>query len=310
MKTASAGLFILGLVWFGHAGAAASLGCLIEPDKVAEVGSPLVGVIEALHVERGDRVAKGQAIAVLRADIERAQVSVAQSRAEAEADIQAAQASVDFNRQRAVRAEDLFQKKFISQQALDQARTEADLADQKLAQAREQRRLSQRELSLASAQLAQRTIRSPIDGVIAERYLSPGERIEDKPLVRVARVDPLKVQVVVPSASYGRIAVGENAVVMPELPDTGPRQARVSLVDKVIDGASNTFRVYLELPNPDLRLPAGLRCKVDFALDKPASLVSAQPPGAGPSRPVLAGDLKFETRLPAARGAAEPRRSP
>ncbi len=309
MKQAISCAFILGLTLAGAARAATPLGCLIEPDKVAEVGSPMVGVIETMNVERGDRVAKGQPIAVLRADVERAQVSVAQTKADADADVQAAQASVEFNRQRAVRAEDLFQKKFISQQALDQARTEADIADQKLAQAREQRRIWQRELGLASAQLSQRTIRSPIDGVIAERYLSPGERVEEKPLVRVARVDPLKVQVVVPTAQYGRIAVGGSATVMPELPGAAPAQARVSLVDKVIDAASNTFRVHLELPNPDLRLPAGLRCKVDFGFDTPAVARSARPlspasAGGNPAeQPAL---LKLENRLPALRQTALP----
>lgn len=309
MKQATAYAFILGLTLAGPARPAAPLGCLIEPDKVAEVGSPMVGVIESMNVERGDRVAKGQPIAVLRADVERAQVSVAQSKADAEADVQAAQASVEFNRQRAVRAEDLFQKKFISQQALDQARTEADIADQKLAQAREQRRIWQRELGLASAQLSQRTIRSPIDGVIAERYLSPGERVEEKPLVRVARVDPLKVQVVVPTAQYGRIAVGGSAMVMPELPGAAPAQARVSLVDKVIDAASNTFRVHLELPNPDLRLPAGLRCKVDFGIDMPPLVRPTRqtlPETGAATQPAV---LKLDSRLPNPRpaGAASAR---
>ena len=53
--------------------------------------------------------------------------------------------------------------------------------------------------------------------------------------------------------------------ITPEFAGAGVRQARVILVDKLIDGASNTFRVRLELPNPGLTLPAGLRCKADLA---------------------------------------------
>jgi cobalt-zinc-cadmium efflux system membrane fusion protein len=45
------------------------LGCLIEPEQVAEVGSPVIGVVEAIRVERGDRVAKRQVIAVLRDEV-------------------------------------------------------------------------------------------------------------------------------------------------------------------------------------------------------------------------------------------------
>jgi multidrug efflux pump subunit AcrA (membrane-fusion protein) len=54
--------------------------------------------------------------------------------------------------------------------------------------------------------------------------------------------------------------------VLPEFPGATPRQAKVTLVDRVIDGASNTFRLRMELPNPDLSLPAGLRCKVDLGV--------------------------------------------
>jgi cobalt-zinc-cadmium efflux system membrane fusion protein len=285
--------------------AAQPMGCLIEPERVAEVGSQVVGVIESMDVERGDLVKKGQVLATLRADVERASVVVASSRAEAQADLQAAAANVTFNQQRLTRAEELFGKKFISQQALDQARTEAELAEQKLVQAKEQRRVLNRERELASAQLSQRVIRSPIDGVVAERYLSPGERVEDKPLVRVAKVDPLRVQVVVPTAFFGKIQPGSTATIMPELPDTRPVIARVTLVDKVIDAASNTFRVQLELPNADLALPAGLRCKADFGPELSAvrSTAQASPPPAAQLQPAA---LKTENKLAGGKSAAVP----
>jgi membrane fusion protein, heavy metal efflux system len=286
--------------------AAQPMGCLIEPDRVAEVGSQVIGVIESVHVERGDLVKKGQVVATLRADVERASVVVANSRAEAQADLQAAAANVSFNQQRLARAEDLFAKKFISQQALDQARTEAEVAVQKLAQAGEQRRVLSREHELATAQLSQRTIRSPIDGVVAERYLAPGERVEDKPLVRVAKVDPLRVQVVVPTAYFGKIQAGNIAKVMPELPDTQPVVARVTLVDKVIDAASNTFRVQLELPNPDLALPAGLRCKADFGLEAPAVMSTGARASAASSASVKAAALNLENKLGDGRSAPAP----
>ncbi len=245
--------------------AAQYMGCLIEPERVAEVGSPVIGVIERIEVERGDVVRKGQVLAVLRGDVERASFKVASSRADSVADVDSAQSSAKFNRERLARAEDLFRQQFISQQALDQARTEADLADQKLTQARDQRRISQHERELSAAQLSQRTIRSPIDGVVAERYLSAGERVDDKPILRVAKVDPLRVQLVVSTQLYGQLVLDAVVKVVPELPRAEAVSARVTMVDKVIDPASNTFRVQLELPNHDLSLPAGLRCKAQLS---------------------------------------------
>jgi RND family efflux transporter MFP subunit len=255
--------------------------CLIEPQAVAEIGSPVIGVVEALRVERGDRVTKGQVLAVLRADVERAAVSVAHSKVQAEAEAQAAATALEFARQKLVRARDLYAQNFISAMALDQARSEVDLAEGRLAQTREQRQVWSRERDLATMQLAQRSIRSPIDGVVAERYVSAGERVETKPLLRIAQVDPLRVQVIVPAALYGKVAVGSNVSVTPQLPQATPVSARVTLVDPLIDAPSNTFRIQLELPNPGNALPAGLRCKADLGVDatgaEPQNVARGQP---------------------------------
>ncbi len=268
MKTRKFLTLLLALPLLAAPGLAATqpLGCLISPEQVADVGSQVIGVIDAVHVDRGDVVKKGQIVATLRADVERAALGVARSKADADAEMRAATANRDLAKQRLARAEDLFNKKFISEQALEQARSEADIAAQKLAQAREQQKIWQRELGLAGAQLEQRVIRSPIDGVVVERYLNSGERIEVKPVLRVATIDPLRVEVVVPAALYGQIQPGADGTVRPDLPHIGTLAAKVTLVDRVIDAASNTFRVRMQLPNPKLEVPAGSRCRADFGL--------------------------------------------
>jgi RND family efflux transporter MFP subunit len=247
------------------------LGCLIEPHRVVELGSPVIGVIESIQVERGDRVKKGQVIATLRADVERAAVGVAATKAQVEAEVQAALANNELAQRKYERAKDLVAQNFISNQGLEQARAEAEVAAQKLAQAREQRRIWDRELKLAQAQLGMRTIRAPANGIIAERYVSPGERVEEKPVVRLATIDPLRVELVVPAQLFGSIQAGTWLKVLPELPNVSARPAKVVLVDPLIDGPSNTFRARLELPNAKYEVPAGLRCKVDLGLDAAAS---------------------------------------
>jgi len=243
---------------------AQALGCLIEPWRVSDVGSPVIGVVETTAVERGQRVRAGQVLATLRSDVERQSLSVAESKAQAVGELRAAEANAELARQKLARARDLANQNFISSQALEQARAEALVAENRLAQAREQRTVYAREHELAQAQLGLRTIRSPISGVVVERYLSPGERVEEKPVYRVAVVHPLRVEVVLPAQAYAAVREGMQVKVLPDFPGAEPRQARVTLVDRVIDGASNTFRVRMELPNADLSLPAGLRCKADL----------------------------------------------
>jgi RND family efflux transporter MFP subunit len=256
------------------------LGCLIEPFNVSDVGSPVVGVIESVHVERGVLVRAGQPLATLRADVERVSVNVAEGRAQGLGELKAAQANAELARQKLARAVDLAQQNFISGQALEQARAEALVADNRLVQAREQREIYAREHELARAQLGLRTIRSPSTGVIADRYLSVGERVEEKPMFRVAVVDPLRVEVVLPASMYPMVRKGLPMRVTPDFPGATPRLARVALVDRVIEGASNTFRARLSLPNADHALPAGLRCRVEIAAEADAGAASARPASA------------------------------
>lgn len=275
------------------------LGCLIEPDQVADVGSSVIGVVDSIRVERGDRVLKGQVLAHLRAEVERASVGVASARAQAEADLRAAETNVEFLRSKQLRAEDLVQQKFISQQALEQARAETRVAEERLAQAREQQSISQRELELAQAQLRLRAIRAPFDGIIADRYVSVGERVEEKPIFRIAKVDPLRVEMVVPAAMFGSVSVKALAYVTPDMRDAPTLPAQVVLVDSLVDGASNTFRVRAHLANKGGALPSGLRCRAELKeLLVPASDKSGAPEADRPVGKIRSG-LRMDWTLAA-----------
>ena len=242
----------------------AALGCLIEASAIVEIGASVIGVLDSIAVERGDIVKKGQVLAQLEANVERAAVTLAQTKVRNQADILSARSQKDYAAKKAVRTAELTELKFVSDQAREQADTEASMADMRLAQALEQRRIATQELALAQAQLAQRTVQSPLNGVVVDRYTSVGERIENRPILKLAQIDPLRVEVVLPAAMFTLIKNGMQARVLPELQGMKPQTATVAIVDRVIDAASNTFRARLTLPNPDLGLPSGVRCKVEF----------------------------------------------
>lgn len=263
---------------------ARAVGCLIEPDRVADVGSQVVGLVERLHVERGDTVKAGQTLVTLRNDIERANVGVADTRAKVDAEILAAKASLDLAVQKVRRAESLVAQNFVSTQAVEQAHGEAEVARQKLSQVDSQQRIWVQERRVAQAQLAVRDVRSPFAGVVAERYINLGERVEERPMMRIAVINPLRVELLIPTALYGRLAKGDQISVLPELPGAEPVQAKVQHVDRVLDAASNSFRVRLSLPNPNNRLPAGLRCKAE--VPGADTLPSSAPAATSPAGPV------------------------
>jgi cobalt-zinc-cadmium efflux system membrane fusion protein len=256
---------------------AAPLACLIEPDKVAEVGTQVIGVLEKITVERGDSVKAGQIVAQLKSDVERASVNVAEVRARAEAELKAASVAAELAQAKAARAQHLVDVGFISKEGADQAEAEALIAKNRVAQAREAQRLSQQELALSNSQLAQRSIRIPFSGIVVERYRTEGERIEREPIVRIAKIDPLRIEMVLPLSQFGQVKLGSTVNIRTDVTGDKPLPATVTLVDRVVDAASNTFRVRLSLPNPDRSIPAGLRCMADF-----------QSPAADGPKPVAA----------------------
>ncbi|MFY9479317.1 MAG: efflux RND transporter periplasmic adaptor subunit [Aquabacterium sp.] len=284
------------------------MGCLVEPDRVADVGSQFIGVLERMLVERGDQVVSGQVLARLSAQVERASVSIAEARSEADAELRQAIAAAELAQRKWQRAKDLLKQEFVSDQAVDQADAEYRVAEQRVSQARESQKVAQREYRLSAAQLGQRDVRSPFDGIVIERYRTEGERIEREPVVRVARIDPLRVEAIVPASQFGSIAMGQVATIRTDLPNFNALSAKVVLVDRVIDPASNSFRVRLTLPNPDNRIPSGLRCRVDFASSLPPAAPSApaQPGAVTPTKAPL--PAKPPKTLPTPVAATQPTR--
>jgi RND family efflux transporter MFP subunit len=282
----------------GHADAGAPepanarLACLILPDQSADIGSAVVGVIASVEVERGDVVKKGQVIARLRAEVERANTGVARSRADASADLRSAEAGRDYARQQLDRMQQLVTQNFMAPAAADKAKVDFDQAREHVEQVREQLQTSGAEVSVYQAQLSQRVIKSPFDGVVVERYMNPGERVEDKPILKVAALNPLRVEVVAPIMYFGSLQIGQDAIVKPELPGTQAHPARITQIDKVLDPASNTFRVRLTMPNDDDALPAGLRCQVNLGSKAASAAAAAAAAAAGgmPRLPALPGD--------------------
>lgn len=241
IKLKTAGFIVIAvaalLANFAGAARAQDLEGMIEPSEIVKVSSQVPGIIEEIPVERGDLVRKGQVIARLKCAVEKANVELAQSQ-------------VDFSRRKLERNRELFASKHISDHEKDEMETEL--------------KKNQSLLQDAKEKLEMRTIRSTVDGVVVKRELSPGEYVSEKHILIVARIDPLYVEAIVPVRRYGSITRGMTAEIRPEAPVGGTYYGKVVIVDRVVDAASGTYGVRVELPNPKLRVPAGLKCKVRF----------------------------------------------
>ena len=240
------------------------LDCVIEPSEVVDISSSIRGIMYEVEVKRGDWVEEGQVLARLESSVETATVELAKARAQTTKLIQARKARFDMANKRFNRLNDLRKSKAIATQDLDEAQTDMVVAQIELEQANEDRRIASLELSRAEKMLALRTLQSPISGVVVQVYTDAGESVEDRPIMRIAQIDPLHVETIAPVKLFGKIREGAISRVFPEEPIGGQFNAEISMVERIIDAPSGTFGVRMILRNPDNILPAGLRCKVQF----------------------------------------------
>ncbi len=240
---------------------------LIEPHMTLKVGSPVAGTLATVDVERDDMVKKGQVIATLQSGVERATMELSRARAEMTAPIKSKIELQAYNVKKQQRLKELYQKKVLPIDKMDEADINRKLAELQLQEALENKHIAEMELKRAIEVVKRMTILSPIKGVVVERFLGPGEYVETQPIVEIAQIDPLNVEVILPVDIYGSIKLGMEADVKPEAPLRNSYRAKVTIVDKVVDAASGTFGVRLELPNPKHKIPPGLKCKVIFPVE-------------------------------------------
>jgi|JI6StandDraft_1071083.scaffolds.fasta_scaffold04367_5 RND family efflux transporter MFP subunit len=268
-------LAALTVAWAGVSGAcAAEFNCLIEPRKVVELRSPSTGVVDRVDAERGQIVRAGQMVVSLDSGLERAALDIARHRATMEGAIKTGESRLEFSTLKLKRREELLAQKFVSAQDRDESNTEMRLAQSELLDARDNRRLAALEVRRSEEQIRLRSIRSPVTGVVIERNVHVGELADPgeqrKPLLRIADISTLYVEAVLPAEAYAHVRMGQRGQVRADLPVKINATAKVSVVDKVLDAASGTFGVRLELPNPQTEIPAGIACRVDLP-DVPAT---------------------------------------
>lgn len=242
--------------------------CMIEPRKSIEVRAASEGLIEKIWVDRGDMVKAGQVLVTLDSGVEKAASESARHRSTMQGKIRTGESRVEFTSRKSNRRDKLAGESYISVQDREESLTEKRLAESELLEAKDERRSAEIELRRLNEQLRLRTIKSPVDGVVVDRLLHDGELADNrdlrKPILKLADIGTLYVETLLPLDAFGKLAVGQSVEIIPEAPIGGRYSATVKVIDKVFDAASGTFGVRLELPNPGLKLPAGIKCKASL----------------------------------------------
>ena len=268
------------------------VGTLAAREEVV-VSAEVDGRVARLVHDLGDRVPAGAPLIELdaeklqyRAEGQRAALDQARARygASAEAELPplekvpsvvSTSAQLADAQQQLERAKNLASRNLISRSDLDAAQTRYDTAkaahDQALASARQLRadiEAQSSSLRLAQRNLRDAVIRAPFDGYVAERLVSQGQYIQaQSPVMRIVRLQPLKLTAEVPEKFAPWIATGREMAVKV---DAFPGQVftgRIVRISPAVNLRSRAFAIEGEIPNADGKLKPGTFARAQITTD-------------------------------------------
>jgi len=242
-----------------EAGAAADTGRLAATgEMVADVHSELVprqaGRIARILADEGQEVTAGEALLEIESDYLELAVEAARAQlAQAEAGLAEA-------RRELARKKELLEKDSISRAVFDRVQSAFDGA----AAAHEAARVN---LALAEKQLEDAVLRSPIDGVVAERRVDVGESLSPgKAAYVIVRTRPLKLRFQLPERYLPDVHKGQTVTAYVDPYPGEAFQGKIRVVGQVIDPASRSLMVEALFENTDGRLRPGLFARVELDL--------------------------------------------
>lgn len=217
----------------------------LEADGEAVVVAKVGGEVKRILVEEGQEVRVGQTLAILDGDQLRLQLEQsAASLKKLERDYQ--------------RSSDLHTKGLIAESAVDNVKSDLDAL--------------QASYAIAKLQLSYTDIRAPIAGVIAERNIKVGNTIQPNTVVfKVTDLKPLLAYVHAPERELRLLAVGQPTQISVDALPEQQFRGRIARVSPVVDPATGTFKITVEINDPSAKLKPGMFARVGVIYERRAN---------------------------------------
>jgi membrane fusion protein (multidrug efflux system) len=212
---------------------------IIEPFKTVTVSSPVIQeVITDILVEEGSVVKEGDVVVQLRNDREKLDVKISEKEIELRTFIARGQ-------------ERLFKEQMGSEEKALEARTGLELARIQL----EAKKLA----------LEEKTIRSPLNGIVVEKHKERGEAVDRvEKLVKIINIDQVYARLLLPPAQRETLKEGQLVKVRVADTDGGDFTGKITLIDPRNDASSGLVRVKVLIENRGHRIKAGMDCFAEF----------------------------------------------
>lgn len=211
-----------------------------SPDRVITLRSEIPARVEAVNARRGEMLEPGQAIVQLREGSIPAQLEYARA--------QLKQAQQEYESSLALR-----KKNHIAENRLN----ELEVA------------VAQANSSLRKLEIEQENTRvqSPVTGILNKRFIEKGDFLDvGNEIAEIIDLDPLMIQVDVPQNTVALFSEGSAATI--RLENMPLAEAKIRFIDREANEATRTFMVELALPNPGMKIPAGLSAEAELHIDQ------------------------------------------
>ena len=238
-------------------------------ETTVPVAPRAAGRLQEVYVRLGDRVGKGQRLAKIE-DFELLeqikQQEAAQDVSQAtirqrDADLALAKTSVD-------RARSLFERQIMPKQQLDDAEARYQSAQAQLDLARAQAQQSKARLDELKINLSNTIITSPVNGFVAKRNVDPGASVgQNAPIVDVVDISRVRLIANVVEKDLKQLQAGDGTRVEVDAFPGEEFMGRIARVSPVLDPATRTAPIEVEIPNPSFRLKPGMYARVGITLD-------------------------------------------
>jgi RND family efflux transporter MFP subunit len=249
--------------------------------RQATVSAQITGTVAAVLIEEGDHVKEGQVIGRLEDTAQRAALAQAQAQLHStQALLQQAQAMLAQNQRDVKRDEDLVKRKLVSEQAVEQARTQVETQSAQVESQRKQIDLAEANVRAAQVQLDYCTVRAPFTGVVIAKAAQVGEIVSPLSagggftrtgIGTLVDMDSLEVEVDVNEAYINRVQPGQRVEsVLNAYPDWRIPSHVIAIIPTA-DRSKATVKVRIGLDVKDSRIVPDMGVRVSFLEASPAA---------------------------------------
>ncbi len=239
---------------------AQSYDAFLEPVQVVEISAPFRDRITAIHVGIGDKVEAGQLLAELDSSVLKARLESAETAASFKGRIDSAKAFVTMQENRYEMLQDLQKSGNARPQEMTKAQTDLFMARAQLQSALEEQTLKKLEAAIIRAQIEEKKLRSPVDGIVVTIDRQLAELIggtDQERFMTIVQLDPLQALFHLPP----EIAITlDHGTTLPLEIDGVAASGTIAFISPIINAQSGTVEVRVTIANPDNNLMSGSRC--------------------------------------------------